>query len=168
MPRTETATCQDCGWRGPVEDTKESAISTSAFIRAMSCPPATARWRDAAAPRCSTMSAVTRTICAPRWSRSCSASTGFMTASARAIRARRSAPTSRSLPTTPARHWRPDPRLQPVCNTCGGTGVQVDAWACWDVGAQGWVLHSTYEAAAICADCDVECSYTMKPVAEAA
>ena len=23
MPRTETATCQDCGWRGPVEDTKE-------------------------------------------------------------------------------------------------------------------------------------------------
>ena len=23
MPRIETATCQDCGWRGPVEDTKE-------------------------------------------------------------------------------------------------------------------------------------------------
>ena len=60
------------------------------------------------------------------------------------------------------------PLLQPVCNTCGGTGVQVDAWACWDTQTQRWVLHSTYEAAAICADCDVECSYTMKPVAEAA
>ena len=23
MPRTETATCQNCAWRGPVEDTKE-------------------------------------------------------------------------------------------------------------------------------------------------
>ena len=23
MPRIDTATCQDCGWRGPVEDTKE-------------------------------------------------------------------------------------------------------------------------------------------------
>ena len=23
MPRTETATCQCCGWRGPVEDTRE-------------------------------------------------------------------------------------------------------------------------------------------------
>ena len=76
----------------------------------------------------------------------------------------RSAPTSRSLPTTPARRWRP----APVCNTCGGAGVQVDAWACWDVDTQRWVLHSTYEAAAICADCDVECSYTMKPDAEAA
>ena len=60
------------------------------------------------------------------------------------------------------------PRLQPVCNTCGGTGVQVDAWACWDVDAQRWVLHNTCEAAAICADCDVECSYTMKPVVEPA
>ena len=42
----------------------------------------------------------------------------------------------------------------------------MDAWACWDVDAQRWVLHSTCEAAAICADCDIECSYAMKPVAE--
>ena len=56
------------------------------------------------------------------------------------------------------------PRLQPVCNTCGGTAVQVDAWACWDTQAQRWELHSTYDAAAICADYDVECSFTMKPV----
>lgn len=60
------------------------------------------------------------------------------------------------------------PPVQPVCNTCGGTGVRVDAWACWDTQAQCWELHSTYEAAAICADCDIECSFTMKPVQEAA
>ena len=59
------------------------------------------------------------------------------------------------------------PRMQPVCNTCGGTGVQVDAWASWDTHAQRWELHSVYEAAAICADCDVECAYAMKPLAEA-
>ena len=60
------------------------------------------------------------------------------------------------------------PRMQPVCNACGGTGVQVDAWASWDVDTQRWTLHSTYEPAAICADCDIECSYTMKPVTETA
>ena len=57
-------------------------------------------------------------------------------------------------------------RLQPVCNACGGTAVQADAWACWDFDAQRWVLHGTCEAAAICADCDIECSYAMKPVAQ--
>ena len=60
------------------------------------------------------------------------------------------------------------PRMQPVCNTCGGTGVRVDAWASWDVDTQRWTLHSTYEAAAICADCDIECSYAMKPLTETA
>ena len=60
------------------------------------------------------------------------------------------------------------PRLQPVCYTCGGTAVQVDAWASWDIQAQRWELHSTCEAAAICADCDIECSFTMKPVAPTA
>ena len=114
------------------------------------------------------MSAVTRTICAPRWSRSCSASTGFTTALARAIRAPPIDVHLKKLADYARKALAAGPRLQPVCNTCGGTGVQVDAWACWDVGAQGWVLHSTYEAAAICADCDVECCYTMKPVAEAA
>ena len=60
------------------------------------------------------------------------------------------------------------PRMQPVCNTCGRTGVRVDAWACWDTQAQHWELLSTYEANAICTDCDGECSFTMKPVREAA
>ena len=62
------------------------------------------------------------------------------------------------------RHPPTGPRLQPVCNACGGTGVLVDAWASWDTDAQRWELHRTYEPAAICTECDTECSYTMKPV----
>ena len=57
------------------------------------------------------------------------------------------------------------PLLQPICNACGGTRVRVDAWACWDAHAQRWALHSTYEAAAICADCDGECRYSMRLLA---
>ena len=113
------------------------------------------------------MSALTRTICAPRWSRSCSASTGFTKALARAIRAPIGAHL-KELTDYARKALAAGPRLQPVCNTCGGVAVQVDAWPCWDVDTQRWVLYSTYEAAAICADCDVECSYTMKPVTEAA
>ena len=65
------------------------------------------------------------------------------------------------------------PRLQPVCKTCGGTvsrwtpgrpGGRLGVVGC---GAQRWALHSVYEATAICADCDVECSYAMKPVTQA-
>ena len=103
MPRTETATCQDCGWHGSGgRDEGASAICGTACIRAMSCPPASARRRVAAAPRCSTMSAVTRTICAPRWSRSCSASTGFT----KALAAGRSARPDRR-PRQGARRLRP-------------------------------------------------------------
>ena len=60
------------------------------------------------------------------------------------------------------------PPMQPVCNACGGTGVRIDAWARWDAHWQRWELHEVCEAAAICADCDIECAYTMKPVTEAA
>ena len=56
--------------------------------------------------------------------------------------------------------------LQPVCNTCGSTRVLVDAWAEWDTEAQRWELHSTYEATAICGECDTECSYTMQALAD--
>ena len=56
--------------------------------------------------------------------------------------------------------------LQPVCNTCGNTRVLVDAWAEWDTAAQRWKLHSTYEANAICAECDTECNYTMRALAD--
>ena len=121
MGEIETATCQDCRWTGPVEDTLEfrhlyERVHPGDVMPAGECPEdgcggaAMLNGREPAA----------------------------------------------------------GPRMQPVCNTCGGTGVQVDAWACWDVDRQRWELHSTYEGAAICADCDVECSYTMKPVTEAA
>ena len=60
------------------------------------------------------------------------------------------------------------PPIRPVCNACGGTNVRVDAWARWDTRWQRWELHSTCEAVAICADCDLECSYAMKPFTEAA
>ncbi len=122
MPKTETATCQDCGWRGPVEDTKElrnvwDRVHPGDVMPAGECPVA---------------------------------GCGGAAMLDDAVRDAEAA----------------GPRVQPVCNTCGGTGVQVDAWACWDVDSQRWVLHSTYEAAAICADCDIECSYAMKPVSE--
>ena len=58
--------------------------------------------------------------------------------------------------------------LQPVCNTCANTRVLVDAWAEWDTAAQRWKLHSTYEANAICAECDTECNYTMRALADPA
>ena len=43
MPRTETATCQDCGWQGPVEDTKElrnvwDRVSPGDVMPAGECP----------------------------------------------------------------------------------------------------------------------------------
>ena len=58
----------------------------------------------------------------------------------------------------------PAPLLQPVCNVCHDTGILVDAWAAWDIENQRWDLHSTYEPTAICTHCDVECSYSMKPL----
>ena len=121
MGQIETATCQDCGWTGPVEETKElrnvwDRVQPGDVMPAGDCPVEGCGGAAMLNP--------------------CMPATG--------------------------------PRMQPVCNTCGGTGVQVDAWASWDVDTQRWTLHSTYEAAAICADCDVECSYTMMPVTEAA
>ena len=43
MPRIETATCQDCGWRGPVEDTKEfrnlyERVHPGDVMPAVDCP----------------------------------------------------------------------------------------------------------------------------------
>ncbi|MDE0175392.1 MAG: hypothetical protein OYH76_01145 [Defluviicoccus sp.] len=61
------------------------------------------------------------------------------------------------------------PRFRPVCNRCGGTDVLADAYASWDVDAQDWALHSTYEKNAWCSRCEGECSFDLEPVpAEAA
>ena len=48
--------------------------------------------------------------------------------------------------------------------------TEVETTTCQDCGWQGqrWELHSTCGTVAICADCDLECGYTMKPVSEAA
>ena len=118
--RLKTATCQDCGWNGPVEDMLEFRhlylrVHPGDVMPGGDCPEE-----------------------------------GCGGAAMLDLRAHAGGP-----------------RMQPVCDTCGGTGVQVDAWAPWDAQAQRWELHSTVEAAAICADCDVECSYSMKPATEA-
>ena len=168
MAKIQTATCQDCGWHGPVEETKElrnvwERVQPGDVMPAGECPvegcgaaamldpddPAADDLRPAMVALMLGLDRLHEGLC-----------TGALRAPVGA-HLKELADYARKALATGA-------RLQPVCNTCGGTSVQVDAWACWDVDAQRWALHSTYEAAAICADCDVECSYTMKPVAEAA
>ena len=169
MTRTETATCQDCGWQGPVEDTKE--LSAIVYERVLpgdvmpagDCPVegcGGAAMLDDARHDAGDLrpSMVALMLDLDRLHESIATGNPRAPIGAHV----------RELADYARKALAAGPRLQPVCNTCGGTGVQVDAWACWDVDAQRWVLHSTYEAAAICADCDIECSYTMKTIAEAA
>ena len=168
MPRTETATCQDCGWRGPVEDTKEfrhlfERVHPGDVMPAGNCPVegcgGAAMLDDGRLDADDLRPAMVALMLGlDRLYESTAAGDPRAPIGAHV----------KELADYARNALAAGPRLQPVCNTCGGTGVQVDTWAYWDVGAQGWVLHSTYEAAAICANCDVECSYTMKPVAEAA
>ena len=118
MTKAETATCQDCGWQGPVEETKEfrnvwDRVLAGRRHAGRRVPRGRLRRRG----QCWIRIAQRRTISVPRWSRSCSVSTGCARTSATAYRALRSNPsTSRSLPTTPAGRWRPgrscSPRLQ--------------------------------------------------------
>ena len=91
MNNVQTATCQDCGWTGPVDDTLEfrhlhERVYPGDVMPAGDCPV-----------------------------EGCGGA----------------AMLDRLEPAT-------GPRLQPVCNTCGGTGVRVDAWASWDIDAQRW------------------------------
>ena len=119
MTCTQTATCQSCGWHGPVEHTKElrdvlARVQPGDVMPAGECPQEGCH--------------------------------------------------SAAMLDERPRHPPTGPRLQPVCNACGSTGVLVDAWASWDIDSRRWELHSTYEPAAICTECDTECSYSMKPV----
>jgi hypothetical protein len=50
---------------------------------------------------------------------------------------------------------RPGKRVTFVCNMCGGKTVTRDAWAEWDVEAQGWVLGAAYDYT-FCHDCEKE------------
>ena len=168
MPRTETATCQDCGWRGPVEDTKEfrnlhERVLPGDVMPAGDCPVegcGGAAMLDDAGRGTGDLSPAMVALMLGLDRLHDSIATGDPRTPIAAH--------VRELASYARKALAAGPRLQPVCNTCGGTGVRVDAWACWDVVTQRWVLHSTYEATAICADCDIECSYAMKPVAEAA
>ena len=168
MPRTETATCQNCGWRGPVEDTKEfrnlyERVLPGDVMPAGDCPVegcGGAAMLDVGRLDAGDLRPAMVALMLGLDRLHDSIATGDPRAPIAA--------NVRELASYPRKALAAGPRLQPVCNACGGTGVRVDAWACWDVDTQRWVLHSTYEAAAICADCDIECSYAMKPVAEAA
>ena len=168
MSRIQTATCQDCGWTGPVEDTKElrnvwDRVRPGDVMPAGECPQegcggaamldvehkGVDDLRPAMVALMLGLDRLHESICtgAPR------------------------APIAvhlKELGDYARKTLAAGPRLQPICNACGGTSVQVDAWASWDVDAQCWELHSTYEAAAICSDCDIECSFAMKPVTETA
>ena len=168
MPRTETATCQDCGWRGPVEDTKElrnvwDRVHPGDVMPAGECPVAGCGGAAMLDDTCRAAGDLRPAMVALMLGLD-RLHDSIATGGPRAPIATHVG----ELATYARKALGADPRLQPVCNTCGGTGVRVDAWACWDVDTQRWVLHSTYEATAICADCDIECSYAMKPVAETA
>ncbi len=168
MTKVETATCQDCGWRGPVEETKEfrnvwDRVLPGDVMPAGECPEegcGGAAMLDADRDRADDLR--------PQ-----------MVALMLGLNRLREDLRNGVLRSPVAFHLEElagyarralasGPPVRPVCNACGGTGVRVDAWASWDVHAQRWELHSACEAVAICADCDLECSYTMKPVTEAA
>ena len=168
MTEVETATCQDCGWQGPVEETKEfrnvwDRILPGDVMPAGECPEegcGGAAMLDAAHDSADDLRPQMVAL--------------MLGLDRLRDDLRKGAPRApidahlKELADYARRALASGPPVRPVCNACGGTSVRVDAWASWDVDAQRWELHSTCEAAAICADCDLECSYTMKPVAEAA
>ena len=173
MSRTETATCRDCGWTGPVERTKElrnvwDRVLPGQVVPAGQCPAEGCggaamldREHDPAVDLRPEMEALLldldllhRNIYSGR------------------LRApvgnyiKHFADCARKALAAGLRHECPP--MQPVCIACGGTGVRIAAWARWDTHWQRWELHEVCEASAICAHCDIECAYTMKPVTETA
>ena len=48
-----------------------------------------------------------------------------------------------------------DQMEKPRCSSCGSADILRDAWACWDVDTQQWVLHSCYDEYR-CETCDVQ------------
>ena len=168
MGNIQTATCQDCGWKGPVEETNElrnvwDRVHPGDVMPTGECPEegcAGAAMLDVEHSRDDDLrpAMVALMLGLDRLHQNIHSG---------ALRAPIDTHV-KELADYARKALAAGPRLQPVCNACGGTSVQVDAWACWELEAQRWALHSVYEAAAICADCDIECSFTMKPVAQAA
>ena len=173
MSRTETATCRDCGWTGPVEETEElrnvwDRVLPGQVMPAGQCPVLScaglAMFDDDREPVVDLrpeiealmldLDLLHRNIYSGRLRAPVGAYVKQLADSARKALA------------AGLRHECPP--MQPVCTACGGTGVRVHAWARWDTHWQRWELHEVCEATTICADCDIECACTMKPVAEAA
>ena len=164
MTTTETATCQDCGWTGPVEHTKEfcnvrDRVLPGDVMPAGDCPEegcGGAAMLDQENANDDLRPAMVALMLGLDRLRE-SVPGGTLPAPIAA--------SLRELADYARRALAAGSLAQPVCDTCGGTSVQVDAWAAWHLEAQRWELHSTYEPSAICTDCDGECSYMMKPVA---
>ncbi len=166
MTRVETATCQDCGWQGPVEETKEfrnvwDRVLPGDVMPAGECPEEGCGGaamldtdRDGASDLRPQMVALMLGLDRLHDDLRKGALRSPIDAHLK------------ELADYARRALASGPPVRPVCNACGGTSVRVDARASWNVDAQCWELHSTCEAAAVCADCDLECGYTMKPAAE--
>lgn len=58
------------------------------------------------------------------------------------------------------------PKIRIICETCGSENVHRDAWACWDVETQDWVLEEGgVMDDAYCGECDGPTSLVEQPVA---
>jgi len=164
MPQPQTATCNTCGWRGPAELARElrddwDRVPPGHVMPAGECP----------VDGCSGCAMLDRPDGAPQDLRP--PLTGIMLGLTRLHETavndtltRPIADSIKDLATYARDALEPSPPVQPVCNLCLGTGVLVDAWAAWDIENQRWDLHSTYEPTAICTYCDIECSYSMRPI----
>lgn len=166
MTATQTATCQDCGWKGPVEDTRElrdvfDRVHPGDVMPVGECPE----------PGCGAAAMLDQD------NRDDSLRPALVALMHGLHRLRESLPAG-ELPGPAAAnlgelaHYAraalaAGDVVQPVCDACGRTDVRIDAWAVWDLAAQRWELHSTYDAHAICGDCGGDCSYTMEPVGDA-
>ena len=157
MTKIDTATCQDCGWQGPVEKTKEfrnvwDRVLPGDVMPAGECPvegcggaamlDADRGGADNLRPRMvALMLGLDRLHDDLR--------NGSLR-SPIALHLNELADYAR-------RALASGPPARPIRNACGATSVLVDAWASWSVDTQLWELHSTFEAVAICTECDLEC-----------
>lgn len=57
----------------------------------------------------------------------------------------------------------PQPKIRIVCEHCGSENVRRDAWACWDVETQDWVLEHVMDDG-YCGECDGKSSLKEVPV----
>ena len=173
MSRTETVTCRECGWRGTVSQCEPIAprylperVAIGDVMPAGACPECGAdamldQDREPVVDLRPEMQALMLEL--DRLHRNIYS--GRLRAPVGTY-IKGLADSARKALAAGLRHECPP--MQPVCTTCGGTGVRIDAWARWDIHWQRWELHEVCEASAICADCDIECAYTMKPVTESA